>query len=86
MAGCKHCGHPLPTDSGAGLHSWCYRHVRWGEQIPEMVACGPQCNHAPGADHGVYLYSAGTRTIMARVNGFYPKGAGESAVTSRWDD
>lgn len=85
MADCTHCGLPLVPDALSELHSWCYRNKHWGEPMPDLVPCGPQCGHAPGARHGVYLYTAGTRTVMARVQGFYPRGSLEVEIRTSWD-
>ena len=89
MADCPHCGEPRVADALPGsMHPWCYRAAHgWrptATDVP-MVACGPQCRHAPGAAHGVYLYTAGEKMLMARVMGHYPAGSQEVTVTSNWD-
>lgn len=70
------------------MHPWCYRQAhgwRTTASDVEMVACGPQCAHAPGAAHGVYLYTAGTRTVIARPRGHHPARSLEQTVKANWD-
>lgn len=85
MTDCEHCERPLVSGATGTMHVWCWRHVRWGEPLADMVACGPQCSHLPGALHGIYLYTAGTRTVMARVLGYYPAGSQEATIRTPWD-
>jgi hypothetical protein len=85
MADCAHCGRPLVPNATGTMHVWCWRHVHWDEPLANMIQCGSQCHHAPGAVHGVYLYTSGEKMLMARVLGYYPAGTQEVTVTSNWD-
>jgi hypothetical protein len=86
---CPLCHQPRVPDAPPGsMHPWCYRAAHGWQPAAtdvEMVACGPQCHHAPGAEHGVYLYTSGEKMLMARVRGHYPAGSQEVTVASDWD-